>query len=480
MRVNSMGSVRASAVYLILLLAITFLYLPKTASLEETKLQSGMYWKLYSNIRSVSTVTGQVSSSFEELYTVYYTIEVTHIEKELNELRIKETIEVSQSMKENDIIDYGKSDNYKLENFHTINLHDHCKIESTYLEPRFGRGYGGTTSYLNNLPFPFLIDTHELSNSGSILRENLIDPFDMAMYTLWFWDLRIDWGDSMQPIIQDYPLITEIVGYKEIQHPAISTTIDIQNANMNVFEINHSTEYSRAALFLYLDLLYGGDLLDEINSHDILSFRDSKECFDKVYGILVKGDYYRKHIVTDEINTITHEVWEDIILHDSNMYYPLLIETLPNLDTINSTIKGRGWYIPDDTAIFSTEPDVPMSGLLGLIGVKYEFVEWHGEFTSSRPVERIVMDSPKKITAVYTINYIPLYILSILVLLFASSFFFVFKRRKRKPFPKMTTSVELEKATISSVDTKHCIFCGELIPEIAEFCEKCGKKVKLQ
>ncbi len=31
-----------------------------------------------------------------------------------------------------------------------------------------------------------------------------------------------------------------------------------------------------------------------------------------------------------------------------------------------------------------------------------------------------------------------------------------------------------------AIEMKHCIFCGSKIPKIAEYCEKCGRKVKLK
>jgi hypothetical protein len=86
-----------------------------------------------------------------------------------------------------------------------------------------------------------------------------------------------------------------------------------------------------------------------------------------------------------------------------------------------------------------------------------------------------------------------------LSMLACTALFFISVLTMKIEFPKKFTSseshegpvdLELEEKRLpteemvgmsgsTSVDTKYCIFCGRKVPLIAEYCEKCGKKLKM-
>jgi len=64
------------------------------------------------------------------------------------------------------------------------------------------------------------------------------------------------------------------------------------------------------------------------------------------------------------------------------------------------TKKGEGWYRAGDTATFSVD-----SRVAGSVGVQYVFERWSGHSTSMSPQATIVMDGPKRVTAVWIADY---------------------------------------------------------------------------
>lgn len=77
--------------------------------------------------------------------------------------------------------------------------------------------------------------------------------------------------------------------------------------------------------------------------------------------------------------------------------------------TVNSeysTPTGAGWYNAGTSATISV--NTPTAGP---IGVQYVFKEWSGDSTSTSPQTRIVMDGPKRATAVWTVDYTQFYVI---------------------------------------------------------------------
>ena len=126
--------------------------------------------------------------------------------------------------------------------------------------------------------------------------------------------------------------------------------------------------------------------------------------------------------------------------------------------------KGSGWYNSGTTATFSIQPEAPLEGFLGFIGVKYVFDHWSGDSNATTPEATILMNSPKTIEAIWKINYTPLYILvPILTILIIAIVFAISKLRAKRAVPSSTI--------------RKCPRCGAEVPPDANYCLECGERI---
>ena len=68
-----------------------------------------------------------------------------------------------------------------------------------------------------------------------------------------------------------------------------------------------------------------------------------------------------------------------------------------------SEVKGRGWYDQNSTANFSVNSTVSRE-----YGVRYFFDKWSGDFEGISTEGSVVMDAPRKVVAVWKMNYMDL------------------------------------------------------------------------
>jgi len=62
--------------------------------------------------------------------------------------------------------------------------------------------------------------------------------------------------------------------------------------------------------------------------------------------------------------------------------------------------EGSGWYAEGETATFEVQPVVGKEP-----GVQYVFMTWTGDYSGTSPTGSLVIDAPKKVTAVYKIQF---------------------------------------------------------------------------
>ena len=92
---------------------------------------------------------------------------------------------------------------------------------------------------------------------------------------------------------------------------------------------------------------------------------------------------------------------------NSESSYTFVYETEYYLTVVSEygSRKGEGWYRAGATATFSVD-----SRVAGSIGVQYVFERWSGDSTSSSSQATIVMDAPKRVTAVWIADYTQFYL----------------------------------------------------------------------
>ena len=109
------------------------------------------------------------------------------------------------------------------------------------------------------------------------------------------------------------------------------------------------------------------------------------------------------------------------------------------LVTTQGNSTGDGWYDENTTAKFSVPSSVPMNGILGALGGKYDFQGWYENKTlvSSSSNSSLKMNDQHTLTASWTPNYTaPLTILGIVVIAVVGlTYYLIRKKMVRKPSP---------------------------------------------
>lgn len=93
--------------------------------------------------------------------------------------------------------------------------------------------------------------------------------------------------------------------------------------------------------------------------------------------------------------------------------------------------KGEGWYDSGATATFSVESTLPFEGILGQLGVRYVFERWSGDSNAATIEATIIMDSPKTVEAIWRIDYAPLYILILTLIILIAILYAIYKLKRR-------------------------------------------------
>jgi len=155
--------------------------------------------------------------------------------------------------------------------------------------------------------------------------------------------------------------------------------------------------------------------------------------------------------------------------------------------------KGSGYYKTGDTATFSVDSPVG-------IGIQHVFVEWKDDYSGKDPRGSILMDGPKKATAVWTTSYLQLYLLAgALVVIIVIVGLLLWRRRRGRPAalkptppaapppppspaetptPTAAAAADAESVSKRAVSVSlRCTNCGHELKEGQVYCPECGQKV---
>ena len=93
---------------------------------------------------------------------------------------------------------------------------------------------------------------------------------------------------------------------------------------------------------------------------------------------------------------------------------------------------GAGWYDINSTATFSVPEYIPARDLTWILGTRYRFERWSGDSTSSNSTSSLVMDSPKRVLAIWRVEYGSAYIIGLLVVGAAVVWIATYLKKERK------------------------------------------------
>ncbi len=145
--------------------------------------------------------------------------------------------------------------------------------------------------------------------------------------------------------------------------------------------------------------------------------------------------------------------------------------------TTNSTTEA--WYDKGSNATITAPLSGASSWPLNLFGVTQTFSGWGGDVHSSMPGLNVTMDSPKTITAIYSVDYLPLAVPVIFGVGIALTVISVvlIRRRSSAATPPAEEPVQAAVDEAAEKQNPTCPNCGqETEPEWAH-CIKCGTKL---
>jgi len=117
---------------------------------------------------------------------------------------------------------------------------------------------------------------------------------------------------------------------------------------------------------------------------------------------------------------------------------------------------GEGWYDAGSTAQLSVSPSsIPLEGILGFLGVKNIFERWSGALTATTPKAEIRMNSAYTVTAMWRVDYTPLYVEGGLtsVILASAIWLLKWKRSEKEQLAKGLVKYKGQWGTPKEVET---------------------------
>jgi hypothetical protein len=200
---------------------------------------------------------------------------------------------------------------------------------------------------------------------------------------------------------------------------------------------------------------------------------------------------------------------ETVYLSDDASYSTFYVRQYKlTLVSSEGIATGDEWTDERSLAKFSVPSAVPMTGILGDLGLKFDFQGWYegNTLVTSNSSGTIFMDTSHTLTANWTPNYIiPIVILSVVVIAAVGLTYYVTRQRsaspkrrrmrRKKPDSDTEAVADTEKSTIQpkvveaeeprtassiskpSKTTMFCTQCGAKITRDSKFCKECGTKI---
>ena len=155
---------------------------------------------------------------------------------------------------------------------------------------------------------------------------------------------------------------------------------------------------------------------------------------------------------------------------DSKISGSYITQYLLKVSSILSAYSSSEWYGSGSNITLHADSSVPMSGLFGMLGLRYMFRGWSGDIESSAGTVTLRMNTPMAINANFDVDYTPIVVPTILLTgLIVGVFVAVLIRRGR---PKSTA---IEKEAHVEGGAKVCGNCSEPIEDSWTHCVHCGK-----
>lgn len=139
------------------------------------------------------------------------------------------------------------------------------------------------------------------------------------------------------------------------------------------------------------------------------------------------------------------------------------------VSSILSSYSSSTWYDSGSNITLRADSSVPMSGLFGMLGLRYVFRGWSGDIESSAGTVTLIMNKPKAINANFNVDYTPIAVPAILLVgIIAGVLVAVLTRRRTAP-------IAIEEEVHPENGAKVCSNCGDPVEASWTHCVQCGK-----
>jgi hypothetical protein len=128
--------------------------------------------------------------------------------------------------------------------------------------------------------------------------------------------------------------------------------------------------------------------------------------------------------------------------------------------------QDSAWYDRGSRIELQEPISFPMNGLLGLLGARYDFVEWTGDLNSTSPRATVTVNGPKDLCANYSADYSQLAVTAIAVAAVATIILLLVRRKEKGPDKVGSASMALR-----------CNSCGMEIDTGWSYCNNCGAEI---
>ncbi|MEM2529247.1 MAG: hypothetical protein QXG40_07635 [Ignisphaera sp.] len=168
-----------------------------------------------------------------------------------------------------------------------------------------------------------------------------------------------------------------------------------------------------------------GKIVDFYITPTIIDFKNGTRVVFKEWIGDIRTSSQSASIIMDSPKTVT-AIWK-------TQYYL-------EVASLHGTPLGGGWYDKDSIASISIESSVPTEDWMSSIGAKYVFIGWSGDIESPNSSITIVMDRPKKVSAIWKADYMMAYVILgvIFIILIVGVIVVLFSIRKRQILTKLS------------------------------------------
>jgi hypothetical protein len=128
--------------------------------------------------------------------------------------------------------------------------------------------------------------------------------------------------------------------------------------------------------------------------------------------------------------------------------------------------QDSAWYDRGSKVELQEPILFPMNGLLGLLGARYDFVEWTGDLNSTSPQATVTVDGPKDLYAEYSADYSQLAVTGVAVAAVAAVILLLARRKGKTPDKAGSASMALR-----------CNSCGMEMETGWSCCSNCGAEI---